>query len=108
MSWTEPALAPYPYGRKIFGLYDAMGSLIAHSSDIQEHLWGSKVIPSRGAPGQEWICHTKNSSSGTGTARNQTVMAGSFRRRAEASVFRLAPEPLLRTGKGFVIPHDPR
>lgn len=46
MSWSEPSLVPYLYGRRYKPLHDQEGRLAISSRLVKEHRWGAKVIPS--------------------------------------------------------------
>ena len=67
MAWTEPSLAPYLYGKRYTATHDETGSLVIDPKPIDQHSWGTKVIPSGFffQPGAEHISAVLTNSQGT-------------------------------------------
>jgi hypothetical protein len=80
MSWSEPCLAPYLYGKRFSATHDAAGSLVIEAKDIEQHTWGSKVIPSGFffQPGAEHISAVITNSQGTVAKFNRIGFRAGF------------------------------
>jgi len=98
MSWTEPSLAPYLYGKRITARHDEDGKLIVESRNIDQHKWGSKTIPSGFffQPGAEHISAVLTNPQGTIAKFNRLGFLAGFGSRFVE---------MTRTGTRYV--HDP-
>ena len=98
MTWSEPSLAPYLFGRQYTALYDEAGTLSISSHIVREHRWGDKVIPSGffSQPEAEHISAVVTNAQGTVTKFNRMGFKAEFGSRSVRMV---------RRGTHYV--HDP-